>query len=131
MMQQSLMEPFVSFPALIGSSMNTPVIPTVTITSDVTRQKIGLYPLNCPQEAWYFSATALLMLPVTTKPPHRAPAWRFIFCILIIAEPQLVEENRTTRPYLTGIEATGGLKEYGVKIEGNWEQEVERVLAVC
>ena len=45
------------------------------------------------------------------------------------AEPQLVEENRTTRPYLTGREATGGVKEYGVKIVGTWEQEVERVLA--
>ena len=45
------------------------------------------------------------------------------------AEPQLVEDNRTTRPYLTGIEATGGFREYGVKIEGTWEQEVERVLA--
>ena len=45
------------------------------------------------------------------------------------AQPELVEDNRTARPYLTGIEATGGFKEYGVKIEGTWEQEVERVLA--
>jgi ectoine hydroxylase-related dioxygenase (phytanoyl-CoA dioxygenase family) len=45
------------------------------------------------------------------------------------AQPGLVEANRTTRPYLTGPEATGGLREYGVKVEGTWEQEVERVLA--
>ncbi len=45
------------------------------------------------------------------------------------AQPGLVEANRTTRPYLTGPEATGGLREYGVKVERTWEQEVERVLA--
>ena len=44
------------------------------------------------------------------------------------AKPELIEESRTTRPYLTRPEATGGLKEYSVKLEGTWEQEVERVL---
>jgi len=45
------------------------------------------------------------------------------------AKPELIEPNRTTRPYLTGPEATGGLREYGVKVVGTWEEEVERVLA--
>ena len=45
------------------------------------------------------------------------------------AKPDLVDENRTTRPYLVGPEATGGLKEYGVKVEGTWEQEVAHALA--
>jgi ectoine hydroxylase-related dioxygenase (phytanoyl-CoA dioxygenase family) len=32
------------------------------------------------------------------------------------------------RPYLSGPNATGGLKEYGERVAGAWEQEVERVL---
>ncbi|HLV79059.1 MAG TPA: phytanoyl-CoA dioxygenase family protein [Chthonomonadaceae bacterium] len=32
------------------------------------------------------------------------------------------------RPYLTGPQATGGLREYGIRVVGTWEREVERVL---
>jgi ectoine hydroxylase-related dioxygenase (phytanoyl-CoA dioxygenase family) len=32
------------------------------------------------------------------------------------------------RPYLTGPEASGGQNEYGARVAGTWEQEVERVL---
>jgi phytanoyl-CoA hydroxylase len=32
------------------------------------------------------------------------------------------------RPFLTGPEATGGEKEYGVRVAGTWEPEVDRVL---
>ncbi|HEX8237882.1 MAG TPA: phytanoyl-CoA dioxygenase family protein [Abditibacteriaceae bacterium] len=32
------------------------------------------------------------------------------------------------RPYLTGPQANGGENEYGVKVGGTWEQEVQRVL---
>ena len=32
------------------------------------------------------------------------------------------------RPYLSGPQASGGLREYGLKVAGTWEQEVERVL---
>ena len=32
------------------------------------------------------------------------------------------------RPYLTGPQATGGEREYGIRIAGTWEQEVEKVL---
>ncbi len=31
-------------------------------------------------------------------------------------------------PILTGPEATGGMREFGVKVEGTWEQQVERLL---
>lgn len=33
------------------------------------------------------------------------------------------------RPWLTGPQATGGLREYGVKVAGTWNAEVDRVLA--
>jgi ectoine hydroxylase-related dioxygenase (phytanoyl-CoA dioxygenase family) len=32
------------------------------------------------------------------------------------------------RPYLTGPNASGGENEYGTRVGGTWEQEVERVL---
>src|SRR5262249_15142875 len=42
----------------------------------------------------------------------------------------LIAPDRDYRPYLTGPEATGGLREYGVEVAGTWEREVERALAV-
>ncbi len=33
------------------------------------------------------------------------------------------------RPWLTGPQATGGLREYGVRVSGTWEAEVARLLA--
>lgn len=33
------------------------------------------------------------------------------------------------RPYLTGPEASGGAREYGEKIAGTWEQQIERALS--
>lgn len=45
------------------------------------------------------------------------------------AHSELIAPDRDYRPYLTGPLATGGLKEYGVRVEGTWEAEVERVLA--
>lgn len=45
------------------------------------------------------------------------------------AQDELIDPNRETRPYLTGPNATGGEREYGVKVAGTWEQEVERVLS--
>src|SRR6185436_3624996 len=31
-------------------------------------------------------------------------------------------------PILSGPDATGGLREFGVKVDGTWEQQVDRVL---
>lgn len=39
------------------------------------------------------------------------------------------EEARFLRTHLSGPEATGGEKEYGVRVAGTWAREVERVLA--
>jgi ectoine hydroxylase-related dioxygenase (phytanoyl-CoA dioxygenase family) len=41
----------------------------------------------------------------------------------------LTAENRQYHPYITGPKATGGVKEYGVKVQGTWEKEVEEALA--
>jgi ectoine hydroxylase-related dioxygenase (phytanoyl-CoA dioxygenase family) len=40
-------------------------------------------------------------------------------------------EARFQRTHLCGSQATGGEKEYGVRVEGTWEREVERVLATA
>ncbi len=44
------------------------------------------------------------------------------------AAKQLIEDGRDYRPYVTGPRATGGVAEYGVRVEGSWESEVEKAL---
>ncbi|MBI4551213.1 MAG: phytanoyl-CoA dioxygenase family protein [Candidatus Latescibacteria bacterium] len=44
------------------------------------------------------------------------------------AQPNLIEPDRDYRPYLTGPLATGGVKEYGVRVAGTWKEEVERAV---
>jgi phytanoyl-CoA hydroxylase len=44
------------------------------------------------------------------------------------AKEDLIAPDRDTRPYLTGPQATGGLREYGVKVAGTWDEEVKRML---
>ena len=44
------------------------------------------------------------------------------------AGDDLVADDRDYRPYLTGPNATGGEKEYGVKVEGTWEREIDRAI---
>jgi len=44
------------------------------------------------------------------------------------AQDELITPDRDTRPYLTGPDASGGEREYGVRVAGTWEQEVQRVL---
>jgi hypothetical protein len=38
--------------------------------------------------------------------------------------------DRDYRPSLTGPQATGGLREYGERVAGTWEGEVERALVI-
>lgn len=42
------------------------------------------------------------------------------------AKDDLLADDRDYRPYLTGSKATGGVKEYGVKVAGTWESEVAK-----
>jgi phytanoyl-CoA hydroxylase len=44
------------------------------------------------------------------------------------AQDELIQPDRDYRPYLTGPDASGGLREYGVRVAGTWEQEVDRTL---
>lgn len=41
-----------------------------------------------------------------------------------VSQARMAEE----KPMLTGPDATGGLREYGLRVEGTWNAEVERVL---
>ena len=43
---------------------------------------------------------------------------------------ELIQLDRDYRPYLTGPQATGGLREYGERVAGTWEREVERALVM-
>jgi hypothetical protein len=44
------------------------------------------------------------------------------------AQDELVAPGRDYRPYLTGPQATGGVREYGEVVAGTWEREVARAL---
>jgi hypothetical protein len=55
-----------------------------------------------------------------TPTPHRRADY---------AQDELIQPDRDYRPYLTGRQATGGLREYGERVADTWEREVERALA--
>lgn len=44
------------------------------------------------------------------------------------AQSALIDPARDTRPYLTGPQASGGRREYGVTVAGTWDQQVARML---
>lgn len=44
------------------------------------------------------------------------------------AQEDLIQEPRKCRPQLTGPKATGGVAEYGERLIGMWEEEVEKAL---
>lgn len=41
---------------------------------------------------------------------------------------QFQKADRDYNPYMTGAQATGGFKEYGVKVAGTWQQEIDKLL---
>ena len=43
------------------------------------------------------------------------------------AQSELIHADRDTRPYLTGSQASGGLREYGVTVAGTWDSQVDRL----
>lgn len=45
-----------------------------------------------------------------------------------ISQESYFKKTGEYHPYLSGPKASGGLQEYGVKIEGTWEQELSRVV---
>ncbi len=45
------------------------------------------------------------------------------------AKDDLIADDRDYRPYLTGPKATGGQREYGTKIAGTWDKEVQKAAA--
>jgi ectoine hydroxylase-related dioxygenase (phytanoyl-CoA dioxygenase family) len=44
------------------------------------------------------------------------------------AHPELIQDDRDCRPYLTGSNASQGLTEYGVSQTDAWEREIEKTL---
>jgi ectoine hydroxylase-related dioxygenase (phytanoyl-CoA dioxygenase family) len=46
------------------------------------------------------------------------------------AQDELIAPDRDYHPYLTGPQATGGLREYGERVAGTWEREVEQARVI-
>ena len=64
--------------------------------------------------------------PNTTD--HERAGAAFHFLRADYAKADLIAPDRDYRPYLTGPEATGGLREYGEKVAGTWESEVTKAV---
>mgnify|MGYP001164912717 CR=1 FL=1 len=77
--------------------------------------------------ALFFSyGTAHCTGPNKTDKPRAGIAFHFLQTDF--APKKLIEPNRNYRPYITGTNASGGMSEYGVRVEGTWDSEVEKVL---
>jgi len=64
--------------------------------------------------------------PNTTD--HERAGAAFHFLRADYAKDDLIAPDRDYRPYLTGPQATGGLREYGEKVAGTWESEVAKAV---
>ncbi len=73
--------------------------------------------------AFFCYGTAHCTLANTTDRERAGIAFHFL------RTDYIPPEVRFLRTHLAGPEATGGEKEYGVKVAGTWEHEIERVLA--
>jgi hypothetical protein len=73
--------------------------------------------------------TAHCTLENTTETERAGVAFHFLRADY--AAPEWLAPDRDYRPYLTGLSASGGLNEYGVRVAGTWEQEVERALLMA
>jgi hypothetical protein len=65
--------------------------------------------------------------PNRTDRPRAGVALHFLHADY--AAPEWLKEDRDYRPYITGPRATGGLAEYGERVEGTWADEVDKALA--
>ncbi len=61
-----------------------------------------------------------------TDKPRAGIAFHFLHADY--APAHLISDDRDYRPYITGPRATGGLEEYGIRVDGTWESEVETAL---
>jgi len=80
--------------------------------------------------AFFCYGTPHCTLGNTTDRDRAGAAFHFLHvdCAGDTGKGTLIEEDRKYRPYLTGPKATGGEREYGVKVAGTWESEVEKAV---
>ena len=67
----------------------------------------------------------------TSDQERAGVAYHFLHVDHARDKEDLIAEDRDYRPYLTGPNATGGEREYGVRVEGTWDQEVQQALAAA
>jgi ectoine hydroxylase-related dioxygenase (phytanoyl-CoA dioxygenase family) len=88
-------------------------------------------PLELPAGgvAFFSYGTAHCTRANTTDRERAGVAFHFIHAEYAAEESEkIVAPERSYHPFLTGPEASGGLNEYGVRVAGTWEQEVEKAL---
>jgi phytanoyl-CoA hydroxylase len=88
-------------------------------------------PLELPAGgvAFFSYGTAHCTRANTTDRERAGVAFHFIHADYAAEESEkIVAPDRSYHPLLTGPRASGGLKEYGVRVAGTWEQEVANAL---
>ena len=128
MTPQSPMAPSTSSPAATASPTSTAATPIAIITSAAIRRRTRRSPLSCRPAASLSSLTAwrTARLGNTTEKERAGVALHFINGAMDATAKSGFPLGK--RPYLSGDEASGGLKEHGAVVAGTWEKEVAAVL---
>ena len=110
---------------------NIAAIPTATITFAAIRRKTRLFPSNClrAESSFFAYGTPHCTRANTTDRERAGVALHFL--TQQAAQGAKGGYAQDKRPLLTGRDATGGKREYGVTIAGTWEQEVENALCAA
>jgi ectoine hydroxylase-related dioxygenase (phytanoyl-CoA dioxygenase family) len=79
--------------------------------------------------AFFCYGTAHCTKGNTTETDRAGVALHFVNEAMALNDPQVrLDPERNYYPYLDGPNATGGLDEYGVRVDGTWDAEVEKAL---
>jgi ectoine hydroxylase-related dioxygenase (phytanoyl-CoA dioxygenase family) len=91
-------------------------------------------PLELPAGgvAFFSYGTAHCTRENKTDKERAGVAFHFIHADYAVEDPgNILAPDRTYHPYLTGPQATGGLREYGTRVAGTWEREIARALSTA
>ncbi len=85
-------------------------------------------PIELPAGGALFFAYGVPHCTRANNTDHERAGMAMHFLRADYAQSELIHADRDTRPYLTGSQASGGLREYGVTVAGTWDSQVERML---
>ncbi len=84
-------------------------------------------PVELPAGGALFFAYGVPHCTRANNTDHERAGMAMHFLRADYAQSELIHADRDTRPYLTGSQASGGLREYGVTVAGTWDSQVDRL----